>query len=48
MIDIYDSEKLHILIMEKHGSGFDLFELIERSTSLDEQIQAYIFEQVRN
>lgn len=46
MIDIYESEDLHILIMEKHGSSFDLFELIERSKSLDEELLAYIFKQV--
>lgn len=35
------------MVMEKHGSGMDLFEFIERDPVMDEPLASYIFRQVR-
>jgi len=32
--------------MEKHGSGMDLFEFIDRCPNMDEPLASYIFRQV--
>lgn len=34
------------MVMEKHGSGMDLFEFIDREPRLDEPLASYIFRQV--
>ena len=34
------------MVMEKHGSGMDLFEFIDRCPNLDEALASYIFRQV--
>ena len=34
------------MVMEKHGSGMDLFEFIDRCPNLDEALASHIFRQV--
>ncbi|XP_022236826.1 PAS domain-containing serine/threonine-protein kinase-like [Limulus polyphemus] len=34
------------MVMEKHGSGMDLFEFIDRNPHLDEPLASYIFRQI--
>jgi PAS domain-containing serine/threonine kinase len=34
------------MVMEKHGSGMDLFEFIDRCPNVDELLASYIFRQV--
>ncbi|ELT87972.1 hypothetical protein CAPTEDRAFT_175505 [Capitella teleta] len=49
MIDYFkggSEDELDQLVMEKHGSGMDLFEFIDRSPNLDEALASYIFRQV--
>ncbi|XP_022242516.1 PAS domain-containing serine/threonine-protein kinase-like [Limulus polyphemus] len=46
VIDVYENEKYFQMVMEKHGSGMDLFEFIDRSPNLDEALASYIFRQV--
>lgn len=46
VLDLYENEKYFQMIMEKHGSGMDLFEFIERWPKLDEPLACYIFKQV--
>ena len=36
------------MVMEKHGSGMDLFEFIDRCPNVDEPLASFIFRQVRN
>lgn len=43
---MYENENCFQMVMEKHGSGMDLFEFIEREPSLDEPLTSYIFRQV--
>lgn len=46
VIDVFENEKYFQLVMEKHGSGMDLFEFIERVPNMDEPLASYIFRQV--
>ena len=46
MVDAFENDEFFQLVMEKHGSGMDLFEFIDRQPALDEPICAYIFRQV--
>lgn len=47
-LDIHENEKFFQLIMEKHGSGMDLFEFIDRRPLIDEKLGCFIFRQIAN
>lgn len=42
VIDVFENEKFFQLVMEKHGSGMDLFEFIDRRPLMDEQLGKYL------
>lgn len=44
--DIFENEAFYQLVMERHGSGMDLFEFIDREPKLDEPLVSYIFRQL--
>lgn len=46
VLDVYENEKFFQLIMEKHGSGMDLFEFIDRRPQMCEKLGCYIFRQI--
>lgn len=46
VLDVYENEKFFQLIMEKHGSGMDLFEFIDRRPTMDEKLGCFIFRQI--
>ncbi|CAO1329438.1 unnamed protein product [Diamesa tonsa] len=46
VMDVYENEKFFQMIMEKHGSGMDLFEFIDRRPLIDEKLGCYIFRQI--
>lgn len=46
VIDVFENDDYVQMVMEKHGSGMDLFEFIDRSPLLDEALASYIFRQV--
>lgn len=46
VLDVYENENCFQMVMEKHGSGMDLFEFIEREPMMDEPLASYIFRQV--
>ncbi|CRL08377.1 CLUMA_CG021364, isoform A [Clunio marinus] len=46
VLDVYENEKFFQLIMEKHGSGMDLFEFIDRRPLMDEKLGCFIFRQI--
>lgn len=46
VLDVYENEKFFQLIMEKHGSGMDLFEFIDRRPKMDEKLGCFIFRQI--
>lgn len=48
VLDVFENEKFFQLVMEKHGSGMDLFEFIDRRPMMDEQLGCYIFRQIAN
>lgn len=48
VLDVFENEKFYQLVMEKHGSGMDLFEFIDRRPIMDEQLRSYIFRQIVN
>lgn len=48
VLDVFENEKFFQLVMEKHGSGMDLFEFIDRRPLMDEQLASYIFRQIVN
>lgn len=43
---MFENEDYIQMVMEKHGSGMDLFEFIDRSPLMDEALASYIFRQV--
>lgn len=45
-LDYYENDLYYQLVMEKWGSGMDLFDFIDRRPSLDENLASYIFRQV--
>lgn len=47
VLDIFENQGFFQLVMEKHGSGLDLFAFIDRHPCLDEPLASYIFRQVR-
>lgn len=46
VLDVYENEKFFQMIMEKHGSGMDLFEFIDRRPLMDEKLGCFIFRQI--
>lgn len=38
VLDVFENDKFFQLVMEKHGSGMDLFEFIDRRPLMDEQL----------
>nr|XP_006812502.1 PREDICTED: PAS domain-containing serine/threonine-protein kinase-like [Saccoglossus kowalevskii] len=46
MLEAYENEEFFQVIMEKHGTGIDLFEFIDRQPNLDEPLSSYMFRQV--
>lgn len=46
VLDVFENQGFFQLVMEKHGSGLDLFAFIDRHPSLDEPLASYIFRQV--
>uniref|UniRef100_A0A9L0RYZ9 PAS domain-containing serine/threonine-protein kinase n=1 Tax=Equus caballus TaxID=9796 RepID=A0A9L0RYZ9_HORSE len=47
VLDVFENQEFFQLVMEKHGSGLDLFSFIDHHPSLDEPLASYIFRQVR-
>ena len=45
MLDFTENDDFFQMIMEKHGSGIDLFEFIDRQPILDEALASYMFRQ---
>ena len=43
---MFEDDHFYQMVMEKHGSGMDLFEFIDRCPNLDEALASYIFRQV--
>lgn len=48
VFDVFENDKFFQLVMEKHGSGMDLFEFIDRRPIMDEKLGCYIFRQIAN
>eukprot|EP00095_Tigriopus_kingsejongensis_P007992 maker-scaffold269_size230758-snap-gene-0.25 protein:Tk07992 transcript:maker-scaffold269_size230758-snap-gene-0.25-mRNA-1 annotation:"GF12888" len=46
LLDSFSNPHYHQLVMERHGSGIDLFEFIDRGPKLDENLSSYLFRQV--
>uniref|UniRef100_F7EYX0 PAS domain-containing serine/threonine-protein kinase n=1 Tax=Monodelphis domestica TaxID=13616 RepID=F7EYX0_MONDO len=46
VVDVFENEEFFQLVMEKHGSGMDLFSFIDSHPTLDEPLASYIFRQV--
>ena len=45
--DYFENDTHFQMVMEKHGSGMDLFAFIDRGPLMDEPLASYIFRQVR-
>ncbi|XP_019485071.1 PREDICTED: PAS domain-containing serine/threonine-protein kinase isoform X2 [Hipposideros armiger] len=46
VLDVFENRGFFQLVMEKHGSGLDLFSFIDCHPSLDEPLASYIFRQL--
>ncbi|XP_010178027.1 PREDICTED: PAS domain-containing serine/threonine-protein kinase [Mesitornis unicolor] len=46
VLDVFENEHFFQLVMEKHGSGLDLFTFIDNHPNLDEPLASYIFRQL--
>ncbi|XP_050711977.1 uncharacterized protein LOC126996027 isoform X3 [Eriocheir sinensis] len=46
VLDVFENDDYFQLVMEKLGSGMDLFEFIDRNPRLDEFLAAHIFRQI--
>lgn len=46
VLDVFENQGFFQLVMEKHGSGLDLFSFIDCHPSLDEPLASYIFRQL--
>uniref|UniRef100_A0A8C3WQL0 PAS domain-containing serine/threonine-protein kinase n=1 Tax=Catagonus wagneri TaxID=51154 RepID=A0A8C3WQL0_9CETA len=46
VLDVFENQGFFQLVMEKHGSGLDLFAFIERHPSLGEPLASHIFRQL--
>lgn len=43
---MFENQGFFQLVMEKHGSGLDLFAFIDRHPNLDEPLASHVFRQV--
>ncbi|EMP28632.1 PAS domain-containing serine/threonine-protein kinase [Chelonia mydas] len=46
VLDVFENERFFQFVMEKHGSGLDLFTFIDNQPDLDEPLASYIFRQL--
>ncbi|XP_004386571.1 PAS domain-containing serine/threonine-protein kinase [Trichechus manatus latirostris] len=46
VLDVFENQGFFQLVMEKHGSGLDLFAFIDQHPNLDEPLASYIFRQL--
>nr|XP_005301178.1 PAS domain-containing serine/threonine-protein kinase isoform X1 [Chrysemys picta bellii]XP_008163100.1 PAS domain-containing serine/threonine-protein kinase isoform X1 [Chrysemys picta bellii] len=46
VLDVFENGHFFQLVMEKHGSGLDLFTFIDNQPDLDEPLASYIFRQL--
>ncbi|KAM6152747.1 PAS domain-containing serine/threonine-protein kinase [Erethizon dorsatum] len=46
VVNVFENQGFFQLVMEKHGSGLDLFAFIDQHPSLDEPLASYIFRQL--
>lgn len=46
LVEVFENKEYFQLVMEKHGTGIDLFEFIEKNPDIDEKLASYIFRQV--
>ncbi|KAJ6669236.1 hypothetical protein lerEdw1_008045 [Lerista edwardsae] len=46
VLDVFENEQFFQLVMEKHGSGLDLFTFIDNQPDMDEPLTSYIFRQL--
>ncbi|NXK13158.1 PASK kinase, partial [Herpetotheres cachinnans] len=46
VLAVFENEHFFQLVMEKHGSGLDLFTFIDNQPNLDEPLASYIFRQL--
>ncbi|XP_060049590.1 PAS domain-containing serine/threonine-protein kinase isoform X2 [Erinaceus europaeus] len=46
VLDVFENQGFFQLVMEKHGSGLDLFSFIDHHPCLDEPLASYIFRQL--
>ncbi|NXS99161.1 PASK kinase, partial [Jacana jacana] len=46
VLDVFENANFFQLVMEKHGSGLDLFTFIDNQPNLDEPLVSYIFRQL--
>lgn len=46
VLDVFENDLFYQLVMEKHGSGMDLWTFIERRPLMDEKLGSYIFRQI--
>nr|XP_020642093.1 PAS domain-containing serine/threonine-protein kinase isoform X1 [Pogona vitticeps]XP_020642094.1 PAS domain-containing serine/threonine-protein kinase isoform X1 [Pogona vitticeps]XP_020642095.1 PAS domain-containing serine/threonine-protein kinase isoform X1 [Pogona vitticeps] len=46
VLDIFENQQFFQLVMEKHGSGMDLFTFIDHEPDLDEPLASYVFRQL--
>ncbi|NXQ94872.1 PASK kinase, partial [Sagittarius serpentarius] len=46
VLDVFENEHFFQLVMEKHGSGLDLFTFIDNQPNLDEPLASYVFRQL--
>ncbi|XP_044097949.1 PAS domain-containing serine/threonine-protein kinase isoform X2 [Neovison vison] len=46
VLDVFENQGFFQLVMEKHGSGLDLFAFIDLHPNLDEPLASYIFRQL--
>nr|XP_009688822.1 PREDICTED: PAS domain-containing serine/threonine-protein kinase [Struthio camelus australis] len=46
VLNVFENEHFFQLVMEKHGSGLDLFTFIDNQPDLDEPLASYLFRQL--
>ncbi|XP_069752512.1 PAS domain-containing serine/threonine-protein kinase isoform X2 [Narcine bancroftii] len=46
VLDVFENPNFFQLVMEKHGTGLDLFEFIDQQPDLDEPLASFIFRQI--
>ncbi|XP_033006090.1 PAS domain-containing serine/threonine-protein kinase [Lacerta agilis] len=46
VLEVFENQQFFQLVMERHGSGLDLFTFIDNQPNLDEPLASYIFRQL--